>query len=57
MLTEFPPGRIIEESVVISVVDYGVFVRLRDGVVVTDAPLRPHDETGTPIGSREVRAE
>jgi small subunit ribosomal protein S1 len=32
MLTEFPMGRIFEDAPVISVVDYGVFVRLRDGV-------------------------
>jgi small subunit ribosomal protein S1 len=32
MLTEYPPGRVIEETLVISTVDYGVFVRLRDGV-------------------------
>ncbi|MBI5534216.1 MAG: 30S ribosomal protein S1 [Deltaproteobacteria bacterium] len=32
MLTEFPPGRILEEAAVISVVDYGDFVRIRDGV-------------------------
>ena len=32
MLTEFPPGRVIEESAVLSIVDYGVFVRLREGV-------------------------
>ncbi len=32
MLTEYPPGRVIEASQVLSIVDYGVFVRLRDGV-------------------------
>jgi small subunit ribosomal protein S1 len=32
MLTEYPPGRVIDESLVVSVVDYGVFVRLREGV-------------------------
>ncbi|HRI67535.1 MAG TPA: 30S ribosomal protein S1, partial [Polyangium sp.] len=32
ILNEFAPGRVIEESAVISIVDYGVFVRLREGV-------------------------
>jgi small subunit ribosomal protein S1 len=32
MLTEYPPGRVIDDAHVVSVVDYGVFVRLRDGV-------------------------
>ncbi|MCC6555046.1 MAG: S1 RNA-binding domain-containing protein, partial [Polyangiaceae bacterium] len=32
MLTEYPPGRVIDDAAVISTVDYGVFVRLREGV-------------------------
>jgi small subunit ribosomal protein S1 len=32
MLTEFPMGRVFDDAKVISVVDYGVFVRLREGV-------------------------
>jgi small subunit ribosomal protein S1 len=32
MLTEYPPGRVIDDAHVVSVVDYGVFVRLREGV-------------------------
>jgi small subunit ribosomal protein S1 len=32
MLTEYPPGRVVEEAPVLSIVDYGVFVRLREGV-------------------------
>jgi small subunit ribosomal protein S1 len=32
MLTEYPPGRVIDEAVVLSTIEYGVFVRLRDGV-------------------------
>ncbi len=32
MLTEYPPGRVIDDAPVVSVVDYGVFVRLREGV-------------------------
>ncbi len=32
MLTEYPPGRVIDEAKLLSIVDYGVFVRLRDGV-------------------------
>jgi small subunit ribosomal protein S1 len=32
MLQDLPPGRVIDEATVLSLVDYGVFVRLRDGV-------------------------
>jgi len=32
ILNEFPPGRVIDEAAVISIVDYGNFVRLREGV-------------------------
>jgi small subunit ribosomal protein S1 len=32
MLTEFPMGRVFEDAPVVSIVDYGVFVRLREGV-------------------------
>ena len=32
MLTEYPLGRVFEDAPVISTVDYGVFVRLREGV-------------------------
>ncbi len=32
MLTEFPLGRVFEDALVVSLVDYGVFVRLREGV-------------------------
>jgi small subunit ribosomal protein S1 len=32
ILTEFPPGRVIDEVKVMAVVDYGVFVRVREGV-------------------------
>jgi small subunit ribosomal protein S1 len=32
ILNEFAPGRVIEEAAVISIVDYGDFVRLREGV-------------------------
>jgi small subunit ribosomal protein S1 len=32
MLTEFAPGRVIDEATVLSIVDYGVFARLREGV-------------------------
>jgi small subunit ribosomal protein S1 len=32
MLTEYPPGRVIDEAQVLTIVEYGVFVRLRDGV-------------------------
>src|SRR4051794_34826728 len=32
MMTEFPLGRVFEDADVLSIVDYGVFVRLREGV-------------------------
>ena len=32
MLAEFPPGKVAEEATVLSIVDYGVFVQLREGV-------------------------
>ncbi len=32
MITEFPMGRVYEDADLVSVVDYGVFVRLREGV-------------------------
>jgi small subunit ribosomal protein S1 len=32
MLSEFAPGRVIDEAQVISIVEYGIFVRLREGV-------------------------
>src|ERR1700691_544195 len=44
MLTEYPPGRVIEETLVISIVEDGVFVRLRDrveGLVSTQDVLEP----------------
>ncbi len=32
IFNELPPGKVIEECKVVSIVDYGVFVRVRDGV-------------------------
>jgi small subunit ribosomal protein S1 len=32
MLQEFAPGRVLDEAKVLSIVDYGVFVQLREGV-------------------------
>ncbi len=32
MLAEFPPGKVVEEATVLSIVEYGVFVQLREGV-------------------------
>jgi small subunit ribosomal protein S1 len=32
LLTEYPMGRVIDDAPVLSVVDYGVFARLREGV-------------------------
>jgi len=44
MLTEFPMGRVFDDAKVLSVVDYGVFVRLREGVegmIATGDVLEP----------------
>ena len=32
LFSEFPPGKVVEDEVVLSVLDYGVFVRIREGV-------------------------
>ena len=32
MLTEFPMGRVFDDATVVNLVDYGLFVKLRDGV-------------------------
>ncbi len=61
MLTEFPLGRVFDDALVLSVVDYGVFVRLREGVeglisqsdVVEpdDAKLKPGDKVKCEVTS------
>ena len=58
MLTEYPPGRVIDESLVLSTVEYGVFVRLRDGVeglVSTQDVLEPEGSKLKP--GDKVKAE
>ena len=62
IFTEFPPGRVVE-SKVISTVDYGVFVRIREGVeglIPSNEIVEPKGEDGEAralkIGD-EVKAE
>jgi len=46
MLQEYAPGKVVEEAQVVSIVDYGVFVRLREGVeglVSQNDVLEPED--------------
>jgi len=48
IFTEFPPGRQVDAKV-ISIVDYGIFVRVRDGVeghVPQNEVVEPKDESG-----------
>jgi small subunit ribosomal protein S1 len=50
IFSEFPPGKVVE-STVVSVADYGVFVRVRDGVegLIPQGDLvEAKDEDGTP---------
>jgi small subunit ribosomal protein S1 len=49
IFTEFPPGRVVETKVV-STVDYGVFVRIRDGVeglIPSNELIEEKNEDGT----------
>jgi len=44
MLADLPPGKVIDESTVLSIIDYGVFVRLREGIeglIPTNEVLEP----------------
>jgi small subunit ribosomal protein S1 len=46
MLQEFPPGRVMDAAHVMSIVDYGIFVRLREGVeglISQSEVLEPED--------------
>src|SRR5829696_6867038 len=52
MLTEFPLGRIFEDADVISVVDYGVFVRLREGV---EGLISQQDVLEAPDGTTKIK--
>ncbi|MFO0616803.1 MAG: 30S ribosomal protein S1 [Polyangiaceae bacterium] len=48
MLTEFPLGRVFDDALVLSVVEYGVFVKLRDGV----EGLIPSQDVDEPEGNK-----
>ncbi|AKT42671.1 30S ribosomal protein S1 [Chondromyces crocatus] len=48
MLAEFPPGKVVEESLVVSLCEYGVFVRLREGI----EGLVPTNEVTDPEGGK-----
>jgi small subunit ribosomal protein S1 len=58
MLTEYPPGRVMDEAHVVSVVDYGVFVRLRDGVegLISQQDVLEPEGTKIKVGDK-VKAE
>jgi small subunit ribosomal protein S1 len=50
MFSELPPGKVVTTKVV-SVVDYGVFVRVRDGIeglIAQSDLVLPKDENGEP---------
>jgi small subunit ribosomal protein S1 len=49
LLTEYPTGRVIDDAPVLSVVDYGVFVRLREGVEALVATQDIVEAEGTKI--------
>jgi small subunit ribosomal protein S1 len=62
IFNEFPPGKVVDSKVV-SIVDYGVFVRIRDGVeghVPSNELVEKKDEAGEPkafeIGD-DIKAE
>jgi small subunit ribosomal protein S1 len=48
MLADLPPGKVIDESTVLSIIDYGVFVRLREGI----EGLIPANEVLEPEGGK-----
>jgi len=48
MLADLPPGKVIDEAVVLSIIDYGVFVRLREGI----EGLIPANEVLEPEGGK-----
>jgi small subunit ribosomal protein S1 len=58
MLTEYPTGRVIDDAHVVSVVDYGVFVRLREGVegLVSQQDVLEPEGTKIKVGDK-VKAE
>ncbi|WP_437965788.1 30S ribosomal protein S1 [Sorangium sp. So ce260] len=58
MLTEYPPGRVIDEAQVVSIVDYGVFVRLREGVegLISQSDVQEPEEGKLKVADK-VKAE
>jgi small subunit ribosomal protein S1 len=58
LLTEYPPSRVIDDALVVSVVDYGVFVRLREGVegLISQQDLLEPEGGKIKVGDK-VRAE
>ncbi|AUX46660.1 30S ribosomal protein S1 [Sorangium cellulosum] len=58
MLQEYPPGRVIEDAQVVSIVDYGVFVRLREGVegLISQSDVQEPEEGKLKVGDK-VKAE
>jgi small subunit ribosomal protein S1 len=54
MLTEYPPGRVIDDALVLSTVDYGVFVRLREGVeaLVSSSDVLEAEGTKIKLGDK-----
>jgi small subunit ribosomal protein S1 len=58
ILNEFAPGRVIEEAAVISIVEYGDFVRLREGVeaLVNTADIVEAEGTKLKVGDM-IRVE
>jgi len=58
ILSEFAPGRVIEEAAVISIVEYGDFVRLREGVeaLVNTADIVEAEGTKIKVGDM-IRVE
>jgi len=58
MLTEFPLGRVFEDAHVLSVVEYGVFVKLRDGVegLISSQDVEETEEKKIKVGDK-VRCE
>ncbi|NUQ77118.1 MAG: 30S ribosomal protein S1 [Polyangiaceae bacterium] len=49
LMTEYPTGRVIDDALVLSVVDYGIFVRLREGVEALIATQDILEAEGTKI--------
>ncbi|XXX74656.1 30S ribosomal protein S1 [Sorangium sp. So ce134] len=58
MLQEYPPGRVIDDAQVVSIVDYGVFVRLREGVegLISQGDVQEPEDGKLKVGDK-VRAE